>query len=182
MFKFLKKGESINLNEMAPNVNRLGIELGWNTVNTFNRVNVNASIICINKDNSIEEMIYSKHKAGFSEAIIYNCNISVRSIVQFDIDLTKIPSNVACMAISINVHNRLLGFKDLDKAFVSIYDKDKKQEIVRYNISGNFKGDTDILVGNIYQSYNNTWEFKTSGKGVENTNIYELTRCVCKNM
>lgn len=174
MSQILKNGDSIVLKEEA---NRLSISLGWSCLN---KSNVDASIICINPNKAFEKMIYRRHIEAFCGAIYYHENVSVNDTIQFDVDLTKIPSDIDSMFISINVLNRQSGFGDLLNCFARIDDVGTKKEIIRYNIPGNFRGDTDIIVGNIYHS-NDTWIFKTFGNGVEFPNIYELIRYVLRN-
>ena len=57
-------------------------------------------------------------------------------------------------------------------------DSDTNKELVRYDIDGNFNGQTGIFVADIYR-HKGEWNFQAIGNGVKVEDIDEMVRMKC---
>ena len=190
----LTKGGSINLKKDAPNLKKVLIGLGWDPIKRgglFSRssadMDIDASVICIDSNGRKEDVVYYgnlNHRSGS----IHHCGDNLTGDGDGDdeqiiIDLSKIPSNVDRLSIIINIYSaysRNQDFGNVQNCFVHADDMDTGKELVRYNVDGNFNGQTGIFVADVYR-YNGDWKFKAVGQGVKVRDISEMVAIKCNH-
>lgn len=183
----LVKGQGVNLKKEAPNLKRVLVGLGWDPVKSFlgPQMDIDASIICIDKDNHKESLIYYgnlNHRSG----AIKHCGDNLTGDGDGDdeqiiIDLDKLPEKITRLAVIINIYSaysRKQNFGKVKNCFVHASDLDSGKELVRYDVDGNFNGKTGIFVADIYR-YNGEWKFKAIGEGVKVADINEMVAIKC---
>ncbi len=184
----LTKGQGVNLKKEAPNLKRVLIGLGWDPVGglfSSSNMDIDASVICIDKDGRCESIVYYgnlRHRSGTIRH--YGDNLTGDGDgddEQIEIELEKVPENISKLAIIINIYSacsRHQHFGKVKKCFVHASDLDSGKELVYYDVDGNFNGKTGIFVADIYR-YNGEWKFKAIGEGVEVVDIQEMVAMKC---
>ena len=185
----LKKGQGVNLKKDAPNLNRVLIGLGWDPIRGLfgggNNMDIDASVICIDANGRHQDTIYYAHRSHSSGAIKhYGDNLTGDGDgddEQIEIVLDKVPANIAKLSVIINIysaHSRRQSFDKVRNCFVRAVDLANNNELVRYDVDGNFNGKTGIFVADIYR-YNGEWKFKAIGEGVDVRDINEMVHIKC---
>lgn len=184
----LRKGQSVNLRKDAPNLKQLYVGLGWDPVKTLfgPDIDIDASIICIDENDLAEFTVYygaTKHPSG---AILhYGDNLTGEGDGDdevIEIDLNKLPNSIVRLAVIINIYeayHRKQHFGKVNNCFVHVTDKESGNELVRYDVDGNYDNMTGIFVADIYR-YKGEWKFKAIGEGVRVKNIAEMIRMKCR--
>lgn len=184
----LKKGQGVNLKKDAPNLKRVLIGLGWDPEKKFlgPDMDIDASIICIDGNGHKESVVYYGNLRHSSGAIRhYGDNLTGDGDgddEQIEIRLDDIPARISRLAVIINIYyaySRNQDFGKVKNCFVHASDLDTGNELVRYDIDGNFDKQTGIFVADIYR-YNGEWKFKAIGEGVKVADINEMVRMKCR--
>lgn len=188
----LKKGQRVNLKKEAPNLNRVLVGLGWDPVKEhgfFGRkeadIDIDASVICIDKDNHHVDTIYFGNLRDSSGSIIHaGDNLTGDGDgddEQIHIILDRLPSYIVRLAIIINIYSaysRKQDFGKVKNCFVHVMDEDTHTELIRYDIKEDFSGKTGIFVADIYL-HNGEWKFQALGNGERVRNISEMVNMKC---
>ncbi len=183
----LVKGQRINLKKDAPNLKRVLVGLGWDPVKKFlgPDMDIDASVICIDESGRKQEVVYYANKDDRVRSIHHHGDNLTGDgdgdDEQIDILLDKVPANIVKLAIIINIYDaypRRQDFGKVKNCFVHVDDADTKKELVRYDIDGNFNGQTGIFVADIYR-HNGEWKFQAIGDGVRVENIKEMVQKKC---
>lgn len=189
----LKKGQGIKLKKEAPNLRRILVGLGWDPVKKgfFKKLSdtdmdIDGSVICIDKDGKWIKTVYFGELKAFGGAIEHKGdNLTGEGDgddEQIEIVLDKLPDKVNRLAIIINIYSAYFkkqDFSQVKNCFVHVDDMDTAKELVRYDIDGNFDEKTGIFVADIYR-YDGEWKFKAIGEGVRVKNIGEMVSIKCK--
>lgn len=97
---------------------------------------------------------------------------------QIAINLKSMPLDVKKLVVAINIYNcksRNQHFGMIKNCYVRIVDDATKEEIVRYNLTDDYKSCTALIVGELYRQ-GNEWEFKAIGKGTKDASISSLAK------
>lgn len=183
----LAKGQGVNLKKDAPNLKRVLVGLGWDPVKSFgsSAMDIDASVICIDKNGRYESVVYYGNLSHHSGAIKH-CGDNLTGDgdgddEQIKIDLEKIPDKIEKLSIIINIYEayrRKQDFGKVKNCFIHASDLDSGKELVHYDVDGNFKGKTGIFVADIYR-HNGEWKFKAIGEGVKVKDISEMVAMKC---
>ena len=185
----LSKGQGVNLKKEAPNLKRVLVGLGWDPAETsiFSAdIDIDASIICIDKNGKHESTVYYgalKHRSG---AIIHQGdNLTGEGDgddEQIEIILDKVPEKIEKLKVIINIYqaySRRQHFGKIKNCFVRAEDMDTGKELVRYDIDQkDFNSKTGVFVADIYR-YKGEWKFKAIGEPVKVKDIDEMVRMSC---
>ncbi len=186
----LTKGQGVILKKDAPNLKRILVGLGWDPVKSLFRresaIDIDSSVICIDKDGKKEDVIYYGNLIHRSHSIEhYGDNLTGDGDgddEQIEIRLDEVPERIEKLAIIINIfeaHSRNQDFGKVRNCFVHVDDMDTGKELIRYDIDGNFDGKTGIFVADVYR-YNGEWKFKAIGEGVNVKKISDMVRMKCR--
>ena len=88
---------------------------------------------------------------------------------QVQIDLTKIPANVAKVAFTVTIYDaevRRQNFGQVSNAFIRIVDESTGTELIRYDLGEDFSIETAVVVGELYR-HNGEWKFNAIGSGFQ---------------
>lgn len=185
----LTKGATVSLKKEAPNLRRVLIGLGWDPVKPFLGVgpnmDIDASVICIDKNGREDAVVYYHNLKQYSGAIRhYGDNLTGDGDgddEQIEINLDEIPHRIEKLAVIINIYeaySRKQHFGKVRNCFVHATDVDTNKELVRYDIDGNYNGLTGIFVADIYRD-NGEWKFEAIGEGTKVRNIQEMVYQKC---
>lgn len=181
----ITKGQGVNLKKEAPNLKRALVGLGWDP--DSNSIDIDASIICINKKGKKESVVYFGNK-NFASGAIKHCGDNLTGEgdgddEQIEVYLDKIPKEVVKLSVIINIYSaysRGQTFSQVKNCFVHVMDMDNGNDLVMYKIDGDFAGKTGVFVADFVRE-NDHWEFKAVGEGAKVKNIDEMVSMKCKN-
>lgn len=184
----LVKGASVNLKKADSNLKRVLIGLGWDPEKTFfsKRMDIDASVICIDKYGISKKVVcYSKLKYHSGAIRHYGDNLTgdgEGDDEQIEIKLEELPDKITRLSIIINIfsaYRRNQHFGKVKNCYVHVMNMDTKQDLLRYNIDGNYKGKTGIFVADLYRNDKDEWEFEAIGEGVEVACIADMVKLIC---
>ena len=87
------------------------------------------------------------------------------------------------MVVIINIYNgveRLQHFGKVKNCYVHVTDLKANQELVRYNIEGDYKRKTGIIVASLMRDNGYGWNFEANGEGVRVVDIDEMVKLCTK--
>lgn len=151
-------------------------------------IDVDSSVICINKKNIHKQTVYFGNLRAYDKAIVhYGDNLTGEGEAggddeQIEIKLDRIPEKIQTLSIIINIYraySRHQTFEQISNCFVHVTDMDSGKELVRYDIDGEFSGMTGIFVADLERS-GTDWHFTAIGEGVRVADIDEMVRMKCK--
>lgn len=185
----LKKGQGVNLKKEAPNLKRLLVGLGWDPIKgggIFSAsMDIDASVICIDDKGRRECVVYYGKRKHHSGAIIhYGDNLTGDGDgddEQIEIRLDDIPANITRLSVIINIYeaySRRQHFGKVKNCFVHAVDLATGEELVHYDVDGQYDDMTGIFVADVYR-HNGEWKFKAIGEGVKVKNISEMVAMKC---
>lgn len=85
------------------------------------------------------------------------------------IDLSKIDPRAEEIVFVVTIHeaaNRRQNFGQVRNAFIRVYNPDKGEEILRYDLDEDFSVETAVEFGSLYKR-NGEWKFKAIGDGMK---------------
>lgn len=171
----LQKGQNVNLSKQLPGLNNIHAGLGRDT-QSFTGA-----------DFDLDVMLYLTGENGKvvsdSHFIFFNNLVSPDGSVEHtgdnltgegegddevvNVDLAKVSADVAKIVFTVNIHEateRNQNFGQVSNAFIRIVDKDKGEEIIRYDLSEDFSVETALIVAELYRR-EGEWKFKAVGQG-----------------
>ena len=151
-------------------------------------IDIDGSIIVINKDGCKEEVVYYGNLGYHNNAIKhYGDNLTGEGEEgaddeQIEIKLDEIPKRIQKLSIIINIYSALQRnqtFDQVKNCYVHVTDMDTGKELLRYDIDDSFEGMTGIFVADL-ERCDNDWHFKAIGDGVKVRNIEEMVEMKCR--
>lgn len=190
----LVKGQKIDLTKGNASLTSLTVGLGWDPVESrglFGRKKANANVDCdasallLNADG---KLINVKNVVCF-----HNLTSPCGSVKhsgdnltgegegddeQIQISLDKVPSDVHRILMVVNIYNceaRGQDFGMIKSAYIRVLNAAQNQELVRFNLTDSYAGQTALVVGEIYR-HNVEWKFNAIGEGTQAAHINILAQ------
>jgi tellurium resistance protein TerD len=181
----LSKGNNINLTKDNPNLKNIVAGLGWDVRETDGETfDLDASILMLKADGKVRsdrDFIYYHQKDSACGAIHHTGDNRTgegdgddESIHVF---LDKVPADIQKLIICVSIYDaetKKQNFGQVLNAFVRLVDKDKNQEVTRYDLTEEASMHTAMIFGEIYR-YQGEWKFKAVGQGYKG-GLAELVR------
>lgn len=174
----LAKGQKVDLTKGNPNLKKVIVGLGWDT-NKYDGgydFDLDAAAFLLGENGKVIKE---------TDFIFYNNMVSETGAVshtgdnrtgegegddeQLIIDFSKIPENIAKIAITVTIHDattRAQNFGQVSNAFVRIVNQDTDVELLRYDLMEEFSIETALVVCEIYR-YSGEWKFNAVGSGFQ---------------
>lgn len=175
----LTKGENINLTKEAPNLKNAVIGCGWD-VHEGVSADLDAMAFMLNKDGKVrsdKDFIYygmDKHngKLASTDGSVEHTGDNLTGEgdgddEQIKVNLSAVPEDVDKIVFLVDIYQaqqKNQNFGQVKNAFVRLFDGDTNQEIVRYDLTEDYAGKTDVTVAELYRS-NGEWKFRAIGEG-----------------
>lgn len=187
----LQKGQRIDLTKGNANLNKIVIGLGWDEASQgglFSRfkssqaIDCDASVLMLTDDRLKDgrDLVYFGKLASDCKSVIHSGdNLTGEGDgddEQLVVELNRIPSKFNRLVFVVNIYdclNRKQDFGLISNAFIRITDPTTGAELVRYNLSDNYKGFTALIAGEIYR-HGNEWKFAAIGDPTRDSNISQL--------
>lgn len=176
----LSKGQRVNLDK---SLQMALIGLGWDT-NKYSGgcdFDLDASAFLLGENGKVisdEDFIFYNNLVSRAGAVTHTGDNRTGEGDGDDeviiLDFTKIPSNVAKIAITVTIHDaqaRSQNFGQVSNAYVRVANMDNDKdfngaELLRYDLVEEFSIETALVVCEVYR-YGNSWKFNAVGSGYE---------------
>ncbi len=191
----LVKGQKIDLTKGNSGLNQIMVGLGWDPVSSGQGL-LKAMFGGAQKDVDCDAaviMVDANNKLGKNKDVVYFVNLthpsrSVRHMgdnltgdgagddEQIFVELKSVPAHVEKLIFVVNIYDcvaRRQDFGMIQNAYIRIVDSNSKQELVRFNLTDNYKGCTGLEVGEVYR-HDGEWKFAATGNGTRDTSLKDM--------
>lgn len=188
----LVKGQKIDLTKGNAGLNKIMVGLGWDPVSSSKGL-LGALFGGGNKDIDCDAsaiLLGSGDKLTSNKDVVYFGNLkhnsqSVKHMgdnltgdgdgddEQIFVELQKIPSNIEKLVFVVNIYDcvsRRQDFGMIENAFIRIVDHTTGKELVRFNLTDNYRGSTALLAGEVYR-HGGEWKFAALGEATQDPSL-----------
>ncbi|MFN0049038.1 MAG: TerD family protein [Cytophagales bacterium] len=168
----LKKGGSFNLTKELPTLNKILIGLGWEM--TSQTIDLDASAFVVGANGKLlsdEYFVFYNNLKSPDGAIQHTGDNRTGSEEDDDeiilANLALINPNATEVVVVVSIHeaiSRRHTFGLLKDAYIRLYDVEKKQEILRYDLDASHTNDNTAIFGKI-RKVNGEWHFYANSEG-----------------
>lgn len=95
---------------------------------------------------------------------------------QIFIKLSTVPSGIQKIVFVVNIYDcvsRRQDFGMIRNAFIRIVDHKTGKELIRFNLSDDYRGQTALTVGEVYR-HNGEWKFAAVGIGTNDVSLKNI--------
>lgn len=179
----LQKGQRIDLTKGKADLSRIMVGLGWDPVgktggfsffkSSGQDIDCDASVIMLQNDRFTEkkDLIYFGNKSSNNGSVVHSGdNLTGEGDGDDEVimvDLKNIPTQYNKLVFVVNIYDcerRKQDFGMIKNAYIRVVNPQTNEEIVRYNLSDNYSGQTTLITGEIYR-HNDEWKFAAVGTG-----------------
>ena len=174
----LSKGQKVDLTKGNPGLKSIMVGLGWD-VNAFDSgadFDLDAAAFMVGANGKCpteKEFVFYGNLEHPTEAVKHmGDNLTGEGEgddEQIQIDLTKIPANIAKIAFTVTIYEaeqRRQNFGQVNNAFIRIYNEQTGEELLRYDLGEDFSIETAAVFGELYKN-GNEWKFNAIGSGYQ---------------
>lgn len=185
----LQKGQRIDLTKGRSGLSKLMVGLGWDPVQKKglfsggHNIDCDASVIMLNSDGKLENMnnlIYFRNLKSSCGGVVHSgdnlTGAGEGDDEQILVDLSKISPSVHKLRFVVNIfqcQSRGQDFGMIKNAFIRLVDKSNGEELIKFNLTDDYKGKTALIVGEVYR-HNSEWKFAALGEGTTDVSITEI--------
>ena len=171
----LTKGSNISLTKTVPGLQKVKIGLGWDARATHGvEFDLDATAFLLSatgKVGSDRDFVFYNNRTSACMSVA--CGEDNRSGAgdgddeTVAVNLPLVPPATQKIAICVSIHEataRRQTFGMVQNAFIRVVDTNTDFEIVRFDLSEDFGGETAVIFGELYR-HNGEWKFKAVGQG-----------------
>ena len=174
----LSKGQRVDLTKGNPSLTNIMAGLGWgvNVCDSGADFDLDASVFMVGSNGRCpteKEFIFYGNLVHDSGGITHmgdnRTGEGEGDDEQIEIDLSKIPSNIEKIAITVTIYDadkRRQNFGQVSNSYIRIVDADTDSELIRYDLGEDFSIETAVVVGELYK-HNGEWKFNAIGSGFQ---------------
>ena len=181
----LQKGQRIDLTKGNSNLNKIIVGLGWDEAGRSGRaIDCDASVLMLTDDRlrSGDDLVYYGNKTSDCRSVLHSgdnlTGAGDGDDEQIEVRLSQIPSQFNKLVFVVNIYDcisRKQDFGLISNAYIRIVDETTGSELVRFNLSDNYKGYTSLIAGEIYR-HANEWKFAAIGDGTNDSSISQICK------
>lgn len=192
----LVKGQKIDLTKGNAGLSRILVGLGWDPAESNSRGFFGMKKKVANIDCDASALLLNANgKLAKKQNLIcfHNLESPCRSVrhtgdnltgegegddEQIDISLNQVPGDVDKILMVVNIYQceeRNQDFGMIKSAYIRVLNPSNNQELIRFNLTDNYKGMTALIVGEIYRN-NGEWKFNAIGEGAHAAHINTLAQ------
>ena len=185
----LQKGQRIDLTKGNTGLSRLQVGLGWDPVEQKKsggflgglfggggsgaNVDCDASVIMLQDDRLVnqEDVVYFGRKTSVDGSVKHSGDNLTGEGAGDDetifVELNAVPAQFNKLVFVVNIYEakkRNQDFGMIQNAYIRIVNPANNEELVRYNLSDNYGGQTALITGEIYRN-GSEWKFGAIGTG-----------------
>lgn len=196
----LQKGQKIDLTKNNPGLTKLMVGLGWDPVEKNEKkgllgglfggsskpnIDCDASVFMLDKDRRLVQdknlVCYYNLKSPCGSVVHSGDNLTGEGEgddEQIFIDLNRVPGDVNYLVFVVNIYKcseRRQDFGLIKNAFIRVVNQVNNQELIKYNLSGDYAGKTTLIAGEVYR-YKGEWKFAAIGEGTTDVSLDSIKR------
>lgn len=189
----LKKGQRISLTKADPTLKQIMCGLGWDVAPKSGgffggnkQFDLDSSVICLDADKKltdVKNIIYFGNLRHSSNAIAHQgdnlTGAGEGDDEVINIDLPLIPPNITYLVFAINIYKcqeRKQDFSMVNNAFVRLVNRNSKQELASYNLSGSeYQGMTGMILAEVYR-HQEEWKMAAVGNGFKVATLADIAK------
>ena len=196
----LQKGQRIDLTKGNAGLNKIMVGLGWDPVKQKSGggllsslfgsggggadVDCDASVLMLKDDRVVAktDVIYFGNLKSGNGAVAHSgdnlTGAGDGDDEQIAVTLSSIPADYNRLVFIVNIYDaarRKQHFGMIQNAFIRIVDSATNKELLKYNLSENYSGQTTLITGEIYRQ-ENEWKFAAIGTGTNDNSIGEVVK------
>lgn len=174
MGKHILQGASISISSEAPDVQEIGIGLGWEKRSGHDKFDLDVSVFMLNKFGktpSEEYFVYFGNLASPHDAVVHSGDERSGGLRGDDetimLNLSNVPREITDILFVASIYDAEMKkqhFGQLVTAYIRVFNKKDEMEMVRYDLDKELKYQTAGEFGRLHRK-NNDWEFVATGKG-----------------
>lgn len=174
----LRKGQKVSLTKGNPGLSKVVVGLGWdvNQFDTGGDFDLDTSAFLLTESGRVSQqsdfVFFGNltHPSGSVTHLGDNLTgVGDGDDEQIKIDLSKVPENIIKIAFTVTIYDaelRRQNFGQINNAFIRIYNEITGEEILRYDLGGDFSIETAAVFGELYK-HGNEWKFNAIGSGYQ---------------
>jgi tellurium resistance protein TerD len=174
----LSKGQKIDLTKGNEGLKRVTVGLGWdvNKYDGTDAFDLDASVFLLNSSGKLEkdeDFIFYNNKEGAEGSVKHSGDNLTGGgegdDEQIEINLETMPDRIDKISFCITIHEaetRNQTFGQVSNSYVRILDKDKDEELVRFDLGEDFSVETALVAGELYRHVGE-WKFAAVGTGYQ---------------
>jgi stress response protein SCP2 len=201
----LQKGQRVDLTKGNPGLSKIMVGLGWDPVQSGKsgggglfgglfggggagggaNVDCDASVIMLGANDKIQnnkDVIYFGNLKSNDGSVQHSGDNLTGDgdgdDEQVMVDLSRVPQSVQKLVFVVNIYDcvkRKQHFGMIRNAFIRVVNPSNNNELIRYNLSDDYSGQTSLVVGEIYR-HNTEWKFAAVGTGTTAASLSEVVR------
>lgn len=192
----LQKGQKIDLTKGNAGLSKLVIGLGWDPVETKKKglfgslisgnsvdIDCDASVIMLDSNGKFPDkrhIVYFGNLKSFDDSIVHMGDSLTGEgdgdDEQIKVDLSKVSPSIHRLVFVVNIYQcvkRKQDFGMIQNAFIRVVNDSNNQELIKYNLSNDYKEKTTLITGEIYR-HDGEWKFAAIGEGTNDTGLNEI--------
>lgn len=194
----LVKGQKVDLTKGKAGLSTLMVGLGWDPVQTSSgglfgslfgssapEIDCDASVIMLDQQGKLispDHVIYFGNLSSKCGSVKHTGdNLTGEGDgddEQILVYLNKVPANVQRLLFVVNIYDcvkRRQEFGMIKNAFIRVEDASSRSQLLKFNLTNDYKGLTSLIVGEIYR-HNGEWKFNAIGDGTRDGSIGDLVQ------
>ena len=201
----LQKGQRVDLTKGNPGLSKILVGLGWDPVQAGKsgggglfgglfggggagggaNIDCDASVIMLGANDKIQnnkDVIYFGNLKSNDGSVQHSGDNLTGDgdgdDEQVMVDLSRVPASVQKLVFVVNIYDcvkRKQHFGMIRNAFIRVVNPANNNELIRYNLSDDYNGNTSLVVGEIYR-HNTEWKFAAVGTGTNAASLSEVVR------
>ena len=186
----LQKGQRVDLTKGNAGLNRIVVGLGWDPVEQkrgfFSSAPVNidcdSSVIMLQNDRLADNqdiVYFGRLKSECGSVVHSGDNLTGEGHGDDEtiiVSLNDVPAKYNKLVFVVNIYdsyNRKQHFGMIRNAYIRVINPTNNQELIRYNLSDDYDGQTSLITGEIYR-HNSEWKFAALGNSTQDRSVSEL--------
>ncbi|MGN7478731.1 TerD family protein [Solibacillus silvestris] len=195
----LQKGQRIDLTKGNAGLNKIFVGLGWDPVqakpsgggllkslfggsSTGPQIDCDASVLMLKNGKIVanSDVIYFGNLKSSTGAVVHSGDNLTGDgdgdDEQIVIELKSVPADYDRLVFFVNIYDaekRNQHFGMIQNAFIRIVNGSTNQELLKYNLTDDYSGQTTLITGEIYR-HENEWKFAAIGTGTQDKSIREV--------
>ncbi len=172
----LQKGQKVDLTKGNAGLTKIFIGLGWDT-NRYDGgkdFDLDASAFLTGENGKVysdSDFVFYGNLKHTSESVEHTGdNLTGEGEGDdevINVDLSKIPSNIAKIAFTVTIHEADLrgqNFGMVSNAFIRVVNANDNMELIRYDLGEDYSIETAVVVSELYR-HGTEWKFNAIGSG-----------------
>lgn len=153
-------------------LSRVAVELEWDGTTAEGKdFDLDASVVVLNDKGMVEEaddfVRFNRAEHGQGREVLLPPPAPKPGKAKNYTE--QIPTRAERVVVAVSIRGAQtqgLTFSDVENATIRLIDKETDEELLRFDLSEDFSGDTSVLFGEFYR-HDGIWQFEGLGEGVD---------------